>query len=289
MKKLNPFSLLYFLQQTHLILGIGAALITYQAASFFSAEAKNEFLIPVFVFFSTLFAYSVFRIKFNLTGGDEREPAISLHASSRLKIFTAFGSLFFSLVYFFQLAPAAQSLVIIIAMATLLYVAPVSINGIPVKGIRNIFILKSVWLALVWTIATAVLPLLNSSENFFISQHFYFLAQRFCFIFSIALTFNIRDYYADRAKNLKTIPGVFGVAFTKAVAVAMLLAGGLLICFERDLTIAVQYGILISLLYTAILILIAKPAVKNFFYSVLMDGTLAMQAFLIFLMSALFR
>lgn len=289
MKKLNTFSLLNFFQQTHLILGIGAALITYQTAAIFSFKSKNEFLIPLFVFFSTLFAYSVFRLKLNLTEGGQKKLLISLHAASKIKIVTAFSSLFFSLVFFFQMVPMAQSLVIIVAMATFLYVAPVSLNGNAVKGIRNIFILKSIWLALVWTITTAVLPMLNSNENFPFVQYFNFIAQRFCFIFSIALAFNIRDYYADRAKNLKTIPGIFGISFTKVIAVGILLAGGFSICLEKNIAHTVQYGILISMIYTAILILVAKPGVKNFFYSVLMDGALAVQAFLVFLMSMFFH
>jgi hypothetical protein len=275
-------SVLNFFQQTNLILAAGAAMITYQTAFIF-VDGERKIILPLFVFFATLLAYSLFRIKIMFKNGERKLPLLSLDASSALRIFTGFISLSFSAVLFFQLKPTVQSLTMLMALATFLYIVPVSINGNPIKGIRNIFILKSTWLALVWTITTVVFPIINSGNVFDLNKYFLICVQRFCFIFSIALAFNIRDYSVDKSKNMKTIPSVWGISAAKIVAFAFLAVAFISVLLEKEISKQTESALFLSLFYTTVLIALAKPVAKNFFYTVLMDGTLAVQALLIFI------
>ena len=71
-------------------------------------------------------------------------------------------------------------------------------------GLVKIFILTSVW-----TIATAVLPMLYLNEPI---EHYPFeILLRFVFLFALCILFDIRDIETDSLRNIRTLPMRMGV------------------------------------------------------------------------------
>ena len=82
------------------------------------------------------------------------------------------------------------------------------------KSLRNISSLKIVVIALVWAGVTVLLPLLNADIFNFEKNQILLFIQRFLFVITITLPFDIRDLEFD-TKNLQTIPQKIGVKKTK--------------------------------------------------------------------------
>ena len=89
--------------------------------------------------------------------------------------------------------------------------------SIPAPGIRgnSLFFshipgIKTLLIALVWSAATVLLPLMSGENVFSQNQILLILAERFTFFFAIALPFDIRDIKSDRVAGIKTIPIALG-------------------------------------------------------------------------------
>ena len=103
----------------------------------------------------------------------------------------------------------------------------------------------------------------------------FFFAQRFFFILAIALAFNIRDYRVDLLNQLRTITTVAGIVKTKVVALISLTISLSIVLFFLKNNWTAAFAI--AIFYTAVLLLLAQPTRKRFFYSVMMDGALVVQ------------
>jgi hypothetical protein len=88
-------SVLNFFQQTNLILAAGAAMITYQTAFIF-VDGERKIILPLFVFFATLLAYSLFRIKIMFKNGERKLPLLSLENFYRVYFVKFFCCFIFS-------------------------------------------------------------------------------------------------------------------------------------------------------------------------------------------------
>lgn len=76
---------------------------------------------------------------------------------------------------------------------------------------REIPGIKTLLLAMVWTCATVLLPVLQT-ENYPNSANIVLIfVERFTFIFAIAIPFDVRDMKGDRLAGIRTLPIAFGV------------------------------------------------------------------------------
>lgn len=123
---------------------------------------------------------------------------------------------------FFQFNTNSKLALLLIALLTFIYQSPSS-KGI---NLRNIPGLKAYIVAICWTIVTLILPLLET-EIHFDTILLIRIAQRFLFVFSLILVFDIIDLKEDR-KSLHTLPQTIGVKKTKRVVYAMLISLSLL-------------------------------------------------------------
>ncbi len=91
--------------------------------------------------------------------------------------------------------------------------------------VQKITGMKTMLIAGVWSGVTVLVPVFFGEQSFHFQQVALLFAERFTFIFAIALPFDIRDIKSDSISYLKTIPIVFGENMTlKTTNVFMLIS-----------------------------------------------------------------
>ena len=135
--------------------------------------------------------------------------------------------------------------------------------------LRIIPFIKVFLIAFVWASMSTILPVLINEvkvSHFLITKTF---AAHFMFILAITLPFDIRDMVKDSDNQIKTIPSLIGIKWTKVVAITSLVIFSVLI-HEH---IYLNY-LLIFMFITSILILFSSPNRKWYYYQVYLDGTI---------------
>lgn len=119
---------------------------------------------------------------------------------------------------FFRLQPKSQFLFLILGVITFLYAIPMGVK-MP-HNLRSIGGVKIYIIALVWAMATVVLPVLESQQTL-VADHWVLVLQRTFFVIVLMLPFEIRDLDTDQLQ-LSTIPQKIGIPYTKIIGYAML-------------------------------------------------------------------
>lgn len=140
------------------------------------------------------------------------------------------------------------------------------------RAIREVPLLKVFLIAGVWTAVTGGLPALALHQPLAAVRGL--LAQRFCLVTALAIVFDIRDYSRDQLAGLRTFPTRLGVGGAKAVALGFL-AGGVALGLARG---AAPLAVLLPAGLAAAVILAAREARGDYFFALLTDGVLLVQA-----------
>lgn len=77
------------------------------------------------------------------------------------------------------------------------------------KRLRDFGLLKILVLTTVWTVATAILPMISNDVS--VSEYPFEIALRFVFVFALCVLFDIKDMQTDKANNIQTLPHITGV------------------------------------------------------------------------------
>ena len=144
-------------------------------------------------------------------------------------------------------------------------------------ALREVPLLKGFLIASVWTAVTVGLPALLLHHP--VRAVAGLLGQRFCLIMVITILFDIRDYGRDRRAGTRTFPGVLGVAGAKRLALAFLI-GSVGLGLARG---AAPLAVLLPALLTAAVVRAAEETRGEYFYALLTDGLLLVQAAAYFL------
>ena len=163
-------------------------------------------------------------------------------------------------------------LLVPLAALALLYSWPLGRwQGRP-RALREVPLLKGFLIASVWTAVTAGLPGLALHRP--LAQVAGLLGQRFCLVLALTIVFDVRDYGRDRRAGTRTFPGVLGVARAKQLALVFL-AASVVLGLERG---APPLAVLLPGLLTAGVVLAAEESRGDYFYALLTDGLLLVQA-----------
>src|SRR6476661_2117674 len=127
------------------------------------------------------------------------------------------------------------------------------------RALREVPLLKVFLIAGVWSLVTVGLPLL--ARHLPLAEAAGLLGQRFFLVLALALVFDIRDYSRDRRAGIYTFPGVLGVARGAAPA-----------------------AVLLPALLAAAVIWSAEETQSDYFFALLTDGVLLVQALAYFLL-----
>lgn len=140
------------------------------------------------------------------------------------------------------------------------------------RAIREVPLLKVFLIAGVWSAVTVGLPALALHQPLASARGL--AGQRFCLVVALAIVFDIRDYGRDQAAGLRTFPTVLGVGGAKAVALGFLVSAGAL-GLAREAT---PLAVLLPAALAAAVIGAAQETRGDYFFALVTDGVLLVQA-----------
>lgn len=171
------------------------------------------------------------------------------------------------------------------AFITFLYSAP----KIPVplfRHLRKVAYGKTIFLALVWTHVTSILPVVTTGQDWNTGVTLW-VTSRFFLIYSICILFDYRDREYDRSigiRSLITWLNVRQIARLFVVSIALFIIAT---CSFYNYGWAVETIILLLLpgIFTALSYRIAIRNFSDFLYYAWLDGLMALSAFLMWLIT----
>jgi 4-hydroxybenzoate polyprenyltransferase len=146
--------------------------------------------------------------------------------------------------------------------------------------LRESPLFKLFTLVIVWTMVTAVIPVLLSDAEPFTKNNLLHVFTRFCFMLAICIPFDIRDLQIDNADNVSTLPQIIGEKNARWLAFGFMLIYMILIIAEYILgiiTMKVFIALMISALINSTLVLMSSSKRSEYFYVALLDGTMILQ------------
>ena len=229
----------------------------------------NEDLI-YFVGSSTLCSYSLhWALTFGENGDSDR---LKWTAENRhiLYILALVSSLFVG--YFAWQLIEFWAILLPLGLLTFIYTAP-KIPFAPFTYLRGKVIAKTLYLAIVWTVVVAVLPILVS-KALWTPAMLLFTLNRFIFLFLICALFDYRDKSSDATDGVQTVHAVlsgkrFDNTFYLCMAFELTSLGGL---FYDGFSL-IQ---LLPFLFTAFLLLLffekLKKTTSDYWFYIFLDG-----------------
>jgi len=166
---------------------------------FFSLPVNSNLLL--FIFFGTLCSYS---FHWYLSRQHEHIQPRELWSIryKKLLLFILLSSFVFSFIFFIKLNEYYRLLVPLLFF-TFLYTAP-KIPFKPFSLLQKYVFAKTLYLTVVWSVVTVVIPLVISADKW-IAEFTYFTLNRFFMIFAICILFDLRDKEIDRHHGVKSI------------------------------------------------------------------------------------
>lgn len=151
-------------------------------------------------------------------------------------------------------------------------------------GLRQVPGLKLFLIAGVWASACVLIPWFESGAELETGKLVMLWLKRFLFIAAITLPFDIKDIATDRSWGLVTLATRLGAKGASALALVFLVAYvALLWGFHQPGQSASFYGLLLTALLSAVLILYSSKQRKVFFYLFIFDGILLLQPLIVVL------
>ena len=231
------------------------------------------------VFFSTLFVYNFQRFFYKPTSDD------SLNSIRRKWIFknristktlTLIGLTGVVIAFFLN----DRTLVFLLSPMLVLSL----IYFLPFIKLRKSPLLKLLTLGIVWTMATAVVPIVLIGIEPISSGNLLHILIRFCFIIAICIPFDIRDQEIDKADSVSTLPLILSENKARWIAFGFMLVYITMIVFEYIFAIIILkvfIALMLSALINALLVLMSNSKRSEYFYVAGIDGTMILQGLLL--------
>lgn len=207
-----------------------------------------------FVFFSTIAAYNF--VKYI---GIDKAHFTNRTSNLHLIILLTIVSCLLSFYWMTFLKLEALAVILISGLITWFYAFPKSpfrLFSINLVNLRMIPGIKVYLVALVWTLITILLPLVQAGEELN-AKSVLALLQRWLLVVVLMLPFEIRDLQFDALK-LQTIPQQLGVTITKLLGFVMIIAIALLEYFKFREPSVYTLSLLLFLMTAAVVVFYSK-------------------------------
>jgi 4-hydroxybenzoate polyprenyltransferase len=152
------------------------------------------------------------------------------------------------------------------------------------KGLKRIAIGKTIFLSLVWTHSTVILPLIVTGSDWH-TKHSIFTINRFFLIYCICILFDYRDKEEDKNEGIKSLITYLPDAGINKLYIFSLLiffASGVALLFHGFSFLAVV-ALLMPGLILAIWFSHFKTSTSDYLYYFFLDGLMVLSALLIFM------
>ncbi len=235
-----------------------------------------------FVFFGALCSYNFhWYLTPEIYGGSYKTHWSVKHKN--LHLFLFFIGLFGAVFYGIQLLVNWQWL-LITAFITFLYSAP----RIPFplfEHLKKIAVGKTIFLSLVWTHSTVILPLVISHSEWQ-AANFIFIGNRFFLIYAICILFDFRDREEDKKEGVKSLitylPEYWvNRLFWISISIFSITTAGLAFLnfsVTNCLSLLIP-GVIVGLLFNY-----SKQSPSDYLYYFVLDGLMMFSALFVFIM-----
>lgn len=271
-----------FLNSTNIFISLAA--VSLALATQVQLGMKPEVHPYLFIiFYATLLEYNSQRlIAIVRNSGNSRGSTYPWARQYRWLLFAVF---LLSIVLFIGAILLAKREILMVlapvALITFLYSLPGLSGQTNIFRLRELPFLKIFLVAAIWSIVTVLFPVIYSG-NIRFSLMWMMLAERFLFIFAIAIHFDIRDMKVDSMTKLKTIPLFLGEINALALAkVSLLLFFGISVFHVLYRDIVFVLPALIASVILVVSVINKKETMASARYYGLLDGTMLIQGLLI--------
>ena len=275
------FKIVDFIVVSNLYVAAGTFSLSWLTFQFYGSD---NLVYPLFVFFSTLFAYNfmrLVRVKPMLEEGDSsRHKNIYryrayLWATCLLAAFTA-------LFFFLQVDAIILNTLIVMGVISIAYSLPLYKNNGQWLRLRDLPFIKIFLIALVWTVVSTIIPM----QIVQVPINWLKVLERFCFVLAITIPFDIRDLKFD-SSELYTLPQVLGIKKSKYLGVSLLLVAEMILFYEYYFlnlyNLAGALAIYIAYEFAAVLVYKADTSFSERYFTVGVEGTSLLIALLFYL------
>jgi 4-hydroxybenzoate polyprenyltransferase len=243
-----------------------------------------------FVFFSTMFTYGYLKFKNAGTIGTHTVHSGWAEKHPQLSRNVILISLIATIFYFAQLDGRVELMVAGLAVFTAFYGFVNIPFTNPKKKLRDFGLLKTLFVAIVWSVSTVIVPLGDVAVDR--DMMLFLLVRRFLFVLALTIPFEIKDIAGDTRDNLKTLPLTIGVANTKLVAQGILFGLMMILAIQYfffDLSLSHMLAVNLSLLVAVFCIQYLKEETKEWYYYVVLDGMMILQFILVYVATLYFN
>lgn len=245
--------------------------------------------VTILIFCSTLLFYCFHRINKRkyLTPNENLEERINWMNEHKLlyyilislSIVVLFSQLFYiPLRTWFILVP--------VAILAITYTFPLIPTPDGLKRLRDIYWLKTFWIALAFSLFTTFLPILalQTHPPIFKPTVLFIFFRNLVFLSAICIPFDIRDMHFDELKGVKTLPVLLGPVISIYISIILILLFISLICLQFlyfNMELYTATALFISALFTIILLVFAKKKRPALIYPLLFDSAMVLQYLLV--------
>jgi 4-hydroxybenzoate polyprenyltransferase len=243
----------------------------------------HDHLLPytILTFFASLFVYNFQRIFY------KPQENKSLHSVRRKWIFEH--QLIIKVLAFIGIAGVGVTF-FYNDFHIIFYLSPLLLLSLayftPAVKLRKSPWFKLFTLTFVWTMVTAIVPMLLLHVPLTPLSSLLHIFVRFTFMIAICLPFDIRDLDIDKADNISTIPHLLGENKTRWLAVVFMLIYIALIISEYALAMfgmGVFAGLIASAVINTGFVLMSSSKRDEYFFVAGLDGTMILQGVLLLL------
>ena len=202
---------------------VALAVASLVGVTYITLDIPLDRNVAYFAFFSTVVMYNF--IKYGSAA-----KYYFIVRSSYVKLIQFFSFICFALMVLAMSKMRVEALVLtaILSLVSILYIIPFMFDR---KNLRSLFGIKIYVVALCWSGVTVLIPFVNHTTALSFDVWMVFI-QRFLFVFTIILPFEVRDLQFDN-ENLGTIPQRIGIRNTKLLG-AVVMVVFLLLTYMRD-------------------------------------------------------
>lgn len=277
-----------FLVYSNIYVAIPIVCLTLQTGVLFNLGTEPQFL--TFIYCATLFSYCFHRVfpyrKNEVRSLSERHIWV---VDNKLS-FTVVMILSFTgcIASFFFLKNNAFYLLLPAGCLTFFYTVPFIKIGGNWTSLRNLPYLKLFLIALTASYITVLLPWFysNPGRELTNSAVIWVSGERFFFLLAITIPFDLRDIKYDKETGLKTIPLLFGAQksiYLSYLCLFLFMSISVIHCVFLQEHLLLVLAMIASGVITAICVSRATPDKSEYFFSLLIEGTMILQFLLVFL------
>jgi 4-hydroxybenzoate polyprenyltransferase len=271
-------SVFRFFVYSNLFIAVCAILMVNQTYDLVLHSPPDKYLMG-FIFSATICSYS---FHWYLTSGSLVESPriewLKQHKAFHLALF--FIGIVGSVIFFLFLLPHWYWLSIS-AIITFLYSAP-KIPHPWFRDLRKVAIGKTIFLAMVWTYVTAMLPLITAGSSF-TTPIILFVISRFFFIYTICIMFDFRDRADDKAIGIRSMVTLFSEKGVDRLFFFSLMIAAIstILLFFYAFSVSSIIALLIPCVVVAAIYQYAKKNFSDYLYYFIIDGLMMFSALLL--------